>query len=103
MLSSIEAEADYYAAVDDLIKAHATAFYLKTAASAQIKAALLTQVRISWSDTVDSVSAFKMDAHLEELFMTEMACSKHILSKIDCSASITMSLKLAYQLTKLAH
>lgn len=93
---------DYRAAMNHLIKVHSTAFYLKAAVSAQIKVALLTKLRLSWADAVDNVSAFKMDAQLEQLFMTEMASSNHILSKIDCSVSITMSSKLAYQLTKLA-
>ncbi|CAF5196432.1 unnamed protein product, partial [Rotaria magnacalcarata] len=48
------------------------------------------------------INAIKMNIRREQLFIEEMASTKHILSKIDTTASIAMSSKLAYQLTKIS-
>jgi len=89
--------------LDRLFQVYSTAFYLKASTSAQIKAAFVAGLRLPWSDVVKSINAFRTDVRHEQVFMAEMASAKHILMKIDSATSITMSSKLAYQLTKLSH
>ncbi|CAF3478206.1 unnamed protein product [Rotaria socialis] len=93
---------DYCMALNYLIKVHSTAFYLKAATSTQIKDALIAGLRISRVDVAKLINAIKMNIRREQLFIEEMASTKHILSKIDTTASIAMSSKLAYQLTKIS-
>ncbi|CAF3380779.1 unnamed protein product [Rotaria socialis] len=93
---------DYCMALNYLIKVHSTAFYLKAATSTQIKDALIVGLRISRVDVAKLINAIKMNIRREQLFIEEMASTKHILSKIDTTASIEMSSKLAYQLTKIS-
>ncbi|CAF3353634.1 unnamed protein product [Rotaria socialis] len=93
---------DYCMALNYLIKVHSTAFYLKAATSTQIKDALIAGLRISRVDVAKLINAIKMNIRREQLFIEEMASTKHILSKIDTTASIEMSSKLAYQLTKIS-
>ncbi|CAF4249056.1 unnamed protein product [Adineta steineri] len=82
---------------------HSTAFYLKAWTSAPIKIILSDGLRLTWSDVSKSFDAFRADVHHEQLFMTELTSTRHILGKIDCATSIAMSSKLAYQLIKLAN
>ncbi|CAF4276994.1 unnamed protein product [Rotaria magnacalcarata] len=93
---------DYCMALNYLIKVHSTAFYLKAATSAQMKDALIAGLRISRVDVAKLINAIKMNIRREQLFIEEMASTKHILSKIDATASIAMPSKLAYQLTKIS-
>jgi hypothetical protein len=89
--------------LNHLIKVHLTAFYLKAATSAQFKNALVAGLRLSWPDLANDINAFRIDVGHEQLFIAQIASTKHILSKIDSATSIAMSSKLAYQLTKLSH
>ncbi|CAF1590778.1 unnamed protein product [Rotaria magnacalcarata] len=93
---------DYCMALNYLIKLHSTAFYLKAATSTQVKDALIAGLRMSRVDAAKLINAIKMNIRREQLFIEEMAPTKHILSKIDTTASIAMSSKLAYQLTKIS-
>ncbi|CAF2251696.1 unnamed protein product, partial [Rotaria magnacalcarata] len=93
---------DYCMALNYLIKLHSTAFYLKAATSTQVKDALIAGLRMSRVDAAKLINAIKMNIRREQLFIEEMASTKHILSKIDTTASIAMSSKLAYQLTKIS-
>ena len=86
-----------------MFQVHSTAFYLKAATSAHIKDLLLGGIRLSWADLANNINTFRTDVGHEQLFMAQIASAKHILSKIDSATSITMSSKLAYQLTKLSH
>ena len=99
----IERGLDCRAALNHLFKVHSTAFYLKSATSAQIKAAFFAGLRLPWSDVGNSINVLKMDVHHEQLFMAQVTSAKYILSRIDSVTSIAMSSKLAYQLAKLSH
>ncbi|CAF4360364.1 unnamed protein product [Rotaria sp. Silwood2] len=94
---------DCSVALTHLFQVHSTAFYLKAATSAHIKDLLLGGIRLSWPDLANNINTFRTDVGHEQLFMAQIASAKHILSKIDSGTSITMSSKLAYQLTKLSH
>ena len=86
-----------------LLQVHSSAFYLKAATSIQLTDILSTGVRLSWPDLASNINEFRLAVGHERSFMTKMSSATHILSKIDNEASITMSSKLAYQLTKLSH
>ncbi|CAF1637798.1 unnamed protein product [Adineta ricciae] len=86
-----------------LLQVHSTAFYLKATTSFQLKDLLSTGMKLSWPDLASNINEFRLAVGHERSFMTEMASATHILSKMDNEASITMSSKLAYQLTKLSH
>ncbi|CAF1513575.1 unnamed protein product [Adineta ricciae] len=86
-----------------LLQVHSTAFYLKAATSIQLKAILCTGIRLSWPDLASSINEFRLAVGHERSFMTKMTSASHILRQIDNEASITMSSKLAYQLTRLSH
>ena len=43
------------ALLNHLFKVHSTAFYLKAATSAQIKATRFDELRLSWSNVVNSI------------------------------------------------
>ncbi|CAF1370183.1 unnamed protein product [Adineta steineri] len=94
---------DYSSKLNYLIKVHSTAFYLKAATSAQLKDALIDGLKLVRTDVIDSVNAFKMDIHHEQLFVAELASTAHILTKLDNTASIAISLKFVYQLVKLSN
>ena len=93
---------DYREALHHLFKLHSTAFYLKAATSAQIKAAHFGGLRLLWSDVANSIEVLKADVHHEQSFITKIRHDKYILSKIDTDTSMATSSKLAYQLAKLA-
>ena len=85
-----------------LFKVHSTAYYLKAVTSAQIRASLLAGLRLHWSDVADSIGAFKVHVVHEHAWKAQGTINRSMLWKIDIETSITMSSKLAYQLTKLA-
>ena len=89
-------------ALNRLFQVHSAAFYLKVATSAQIKNIQSAGLRLSWPDLANTINAFRVDVGHEQSFMTQMESAKNILSKIDSTTSITMSSRLAYQLTKLS-
>ncbi|CAF0829176.1 unnamed protein product [Adineta steineri] len=89
-------------AVNSFFKVHTTNFYMKATTSAQIMAACSRGLRLFWSDIADIINVLKVDIHHQESFMTEVASSNFISSKIDITTSIAMSSKLAYQLTRLS-
>lgn len=90
-------------ALNHLFEVHSTTFYLKATTSAQIKAAFSSGLRLPWSDVANIIEVLKADVHHQQLFMNQVASTQYISSKIDIVTSITMSSKLAYQLTKLSH
>jgi len=90
-------------ALNHLFQAHSTAFYLKAATSTRITDLLSAGLRLSWPDLANDINKFRTAIGHEQSFMIEMTSAKHVLSKIDSATSITMSSKLAYQLTKLSH
>ncbi|CAF1398033.1 unnamed protein product [Adineta steineri] len=75
---------------------------MKATTSAQIMAACSRGLRLFWSDIADIINVLKVDIHHQESFMTEVASSNFISSKIDIITSIAISSKLAYQLTRLS-
>lgn len=103
LLLKIERGLDCRVGLNRLFQVHSTAFYLKATMSAQIKNLLLAGRRLSWQDLSNDINEFRIDVSHEQLFIAQMSSAKHILSKIDSTTSMTMSSKLAYQLTKLSH
>ncbi|CAF3915536.1 unnamed protein product [Adineta steineri] len=89
-------------ALNSFFKVHTTNFYMKATTSAQIMAACSRGLRLFWSDIADIINVLKVDTHYQESFMTEVASSNFISSKIDITTLIAMSSKLAYQLTRLS-
>lgn len=103
LLLVLEHVLDCRAKLNYLVQVHATAFYLKKSTSVQIKDAFTAGLKLSRSNVADSVNAFKIDIIHEQSFIGDLASATHILRKLDNTASITMSSKLAYQLTKLSN
>ena len=68
-----------------------------------IKNAISTGIRVSWSDVATLISSLEDDIRHQQSFMARTALAAHISSKIDSATSIAMSSKLAYQLAKLSH
>ncbi|CAF1550896.1 unnamed protein product, partial [Adineta ricciae] len=68
-----------------------------------LKDLLSTGMKLSWPDLASNINEFRLAVGHERSFVTEMASATRILSKMDNETSITMSSKLAYQLTKLSH
>ena len=89
------------ALLNHLFKVHSTAFYLKATTSAQIKATRFDELRLSWSNVVNSIEVLKAHVHYEQSFITQIRHAKYILSEIDTETSMATSSKLAYQLAKL--
>jgi hypothetical protein len=94
---------DFSVALNYLFQVHSGAFYLKAATSAQIKDLLSTGRQITWPDLPNDINAFRTDVGHEQLFVAQTASAKDISSRIDSATSITMSSKIAYQLTRLSH
>ncbi|CAF4240604.1 unnamed protein product, partial [Adineta steineri] len=81
---------------------HSAAFYLEVSTSVQIKDALKASLKLSQSEVADIMNAIKMDIRHEQSFVAELASTTHILTKLDNTASIVISSKVAHQLTKLS-
>jgi len=81
---------------------HSTAFYLKVATSAQMKAAFNSGLRLPWSITGNNINILITDVRYEQAFIKQVSSDKRILSTIDSTTSVAMSSKLAYQLAKLS-
>lgn len=76
---------------------------MKATVSTQIKNAVSSGLRVSWSDVATLISSLEDDIRHQQVFMTLTAASNEISSKIDSATSIAMSSKLAYQLVKLSY
>ena len=98
----IERGVDHREASKHLFELHSTNFYLKVTTSAQIKAAFLAGLRLPWSAVANSIHVLKMDIRHERTFMEQIKLARYISSKINSTASIAISSKLAYELTKLS-
>jgi hypothetical protein len=89
------------ALLNHLFKVHSTAFYPKATTSAQIKTTHFDELRLSWSNVVNSIEVLKAHVHYEQSFITQIRHAKYILSEIDTETSMATSSKLAYHLAKL--
>jgi hypothetical protein len=69
------------ALLNHLFKVHSTAFYLKATTSAQIKAAHFDELRLPWSNVVNSIEVLKAHVHYEQSSITQIRHNKCILSK----------------------
>lgn len=98
----IENKHDYEQALNHLCKVHSTAFYLKATISVLIKAQFNRGLRLPWSFVESTITRFRENIEKEQKFSIEMLHYNDVLSKIDSTASIVLSSKLAYQLTKLS-
>ena len=54
---------DYHEALHRLFKVHSTAFYLKATTSDQIEAAQFDELRLPWSNVVNSIEVLKAHVH----------------------------------------
>ncbi|CAF3973417.1 unnamed protein product [Rotaria sp. Silwood2] len=85
-----------------LFQLHSTAYYLKSAISSQLKMASNTNISIAWTGIVNSIDALKASIAHEQLLKEKTGLGSEVKNKIDLEASIALSAKLLYQLTRIS-